>query len=190
MDENDIKKEYIINIEYNNEEKVIKIYEKRRVYTDKDLDYTCIELFEADDIKNYFKIDPILFTNNINFINDSDIFILQFPESNELSFSYGNIKSIKDNNIIYNTSTKKGSSGSPIIKRINQNYIIGLHYGGIQNQNNKDYKFNLGIKFNSILDDIKDSNKINCIYRIEDNINEIQLLHDYNKDINEWKEED
>ena len=38
-------------------EKEIKIDKKRKVFTSKDLDYSCIELFESDDILNFFKID-------------------------------------------------------------------------------------------------------------------------------------
>ena len=129
LNENCIKVGNIINIEYNNKGKTIEIDDKRRVFTDKELDYTCIEIYESDGIEDYFKIDPILFTDNRNSIINSNIFILQYPEGNELCFSYGKIKLIKDNNIIHSASTKEGSSGSPIIRRSNQNYIIGLHYG-------------------------------------------------------------
>ena len=41
--------------------KKIKITEKRRVFTNKELDYTCIELFKSDNIIDYFKIDPKIF---------------------------------------------------------------------------------------------------------------------------------
>ena len=102
LDEENLKVGNIINIEYlkgstlitkeSIKEKKIKIDEKRRVFTDKELDYTCIELYESDGIKDYFKIDPILFTNKRDFIEQSDIFILQYPEGNELSFFYGKIK--------------------------------------------------------------------------------------------------
>ena len=37
--------------------KEIIITEKRRVYTSEELDYTCIELFESDGIKDYFEIE-------------------------------------------------------------------------------------------------------------------------------------
>ena len=180
LDENDIKVGKIINIEYNNEKKKIKIDEKRRTYTDEELDYTCIELYESDNIKDYFEIDPILFEDKKS-IEDSDIFILQYPEGNELSFSYGKIISLEDNNIMHSASTEKGSSGSPIIRRSEQNYIIGLHYGGIKN-----HKYNLATIFDSILNHINDSNKpneINCIYKIKDNENIIQFLHDYDLDV-------
>ena len=85
---NNIKIGKIINIEYLEDkeykEKKIKIDEKRRVYTNEELDYTCIELYKSDDINNYFEIDPNILDEN-NIIN-KDIFILQYPKGNEISF--------------------------------------------------------------------------------------------------------
>jgi hypothetical protein len=163
LNENDIKKGNIINIEILNEKSYTKypiiIDEKRRVYTDKDLDYTCIEIFQSDDLKYYFKIDPILF-NNKRYLKDSDIFILQYPEGNELCFSYGKVLSLQNNNIIHSASTKDGSSGSPIIRRSEDNYIIGIHHGGIKKEKNKYYSFNLATSFDSILNDINKSKEI------------------------------
>ena len=46
---------------YSLKEKQIEITQKRRVFTNKELDYTCIELFESDGIYDYFQIDPNLF---------------------------------------------------------------------------------------------------------------------------------
>ena len=108
-------KKSIFNKSYNTIKKEIKITEKRKVFTNKELDYTCIELFESDGIIDYFKIEPKLFKNDKNNLKDNDIFILQFPYGNDLSFSYGKIKALKDNKIIHNASTYNGSSGSPII---------------------------------------------------------------------------
>jgi len=39
-------------------QKEIKITNERKVFTNKELDYTCIELFKSDKILDYFKIDP------------------------------------------------------------------------------------------------------------------------------------
>ena len=168
--------------------KEIKITDKRRVFTHKELDYTCIELFKSDNILDYFKIDPKLLRNNQNNFKDNDIFILQFPDGNDLSFSFGKVLSLKNNRILHNASTSNGSSGSPIIRRSIEKYIIGLHYGGFK-KNDKEYKFNLAISFDSILNNIKEQiNEINCIYIPDKNINEINLLHDYNLDINGWGE--
>ena len=44
------------NSSYNLVKKNIKITENRKVFTNKDLDYTCIEIFESDGILDYFKI--------------------------------------------------------------------------------------------------------------------------------------
>jgi len=41
--------------------KKIKITDKRKIFTNKELDYTCIELFKSDGISNYFKIDPMIY---------------------------------------------------------------------------------------------------------------------------------
>ena len=58
LNENDIKIGNIINIEYYNKSsyinKKIKINEKRRVFTNKELDYTCIEINESDGYKRLF----------------------------------------------------------------------------------------------------------------------------------------
>ena len=175
---------------YNAIKKEIEITEKRQVFTNKGLDYTCIELFESDGIIDYFKIDSKLFKNDKNNLKDNDIFILQFPNGNDLSFSYGKIKLLKDNKLIHNASTNKGSSGSPIIRRSKNNYIIGLHCGGVKNNKNE-IKYNLATLFDSILDNIIEQNYIiNCIYIPDKDKTEINLLHDYNLDIKYWPQED
>ena len=194
LDENNIKTGKIINIEYLKEsensdnssyiEKEIKIDEKRRVYTNKELDYTCIEIYESDGFKWFYKIDPVLFLDNNNCLENSDIFILQYPKGNEISFSYGKIKAIKNNNIIHSASTEAGSSGSPIIRRTKNNYIIGLHRGAKKGKK-KDCLYNLATRFDSILYDIN-KNEILCIYEVVNNEKEIQLLNDYNLE-NYWK---
>ena len=58
-------------------------------------------------------------------------------ENIDLSFSYGKILSLNDNKIKHDASTDNGSSGSPIIRRSKDNYIIGLHYIGVKNNKNK-----------------------------------------------------
>ena len=161
----------------------------------KELDYTCIELLESDGILDFFEIEPDLFKYGDKFLVNNDIFVLQYPNFNtDLSFSYGKILSIENNEIIHSSSTEGGSSGSPIIRRCKDNYVIGLHSGGIQNIK-KEYKYNIDTTFISILDDIKEKLKENskenlnviiCIYKPKENDKEINLLHDYNVDIKYW----
>ena len=86
--------------------------------------------------------------NSIEIYKGKEIFILQCLKGNELSFSDGVMLGIKDNKIIHNCSTCKGSSGSPIISRYSNNCVIGLHYGS-------DNKINLANNFISIFNDIK-----------------------------------
>ena len=193
LNKNDIKLGNIIKFEYLNNssyiEKQIEINDKRRVFTNEKLDYTCIELMESDKINNYndyFKIEPNLLNNKKN-LNNSDIFILQYPLGKELSFSIGKILYLKENEIYLNSSTEKGLSGSPIIRRSKDNYIIGLYYGGIRKET-KECSFSLATSFDSILSDINKPNEINCIYKKEVNKNEIQLLYDYNDEISKWNQ--
>ena len=130
----------------------------------------------------YFKIDSNIFEYDKNNLKDNDIFILQFPIGNDLSFSYGKILSLKDNKILHSASTDEGYSGSPIIRRSKENNIIGLHYAGFKN------KYNLATYFDSILYNIQ-KNKINCIYIINKNETEINLLYDYNSDLPSYWDE-
>jgi len=104
-------------------------------------------------IRWYFsKIDPKLFKYGKNIFKNNNIFILQFPNGNDLSFSCGQILSFKDNKIIHSASTEIEASGSPIIRRWKDNYIVGLHFGGYKK------RFNLATFFDSILEDIKRRN--------------------------------
>ena len=140
LNEENIKKNKTIHFEIFKDskyiEKKIKIDDKRQVYTNKLLDYTCIEILKSDKINSYFEIDPDLFeSDNINHLKNNDIFILQYPNGNDLSFSCGKILSLKNDYMKHTASTEEGSSGSPIIRRSKDNYIIGLHYGG--NKDNK-----------------------------------------------------
>ena len=192
LNKNDIKLNKEIILEYKNEIKKITITGNRKVYTNEELDYTCIEIFDTDNIKDYFKIDENLIEYSIENYKNKDIFILQYPKRNEISFSSGIILDIKDNKIIHNSSTNKGSSGSPIISRNSDNSIIGLHYGS-----NPDNTFNLSTNIISIFNNIKNyynNNKNNYIIaeieiKEEDINKKILIINSYEevKRINSWK---
>ena len=60
---------------------------------------------------------------------NTEIFVLQYPNRNDLSFSNGKIISFDvDNKIHHSASTDNDSSGWPIIRKCEDNYIIGLHF--------------------------------------------------------------
>ena len=135
------------------------------------MDYTCIEILELDNINHYFRIDPYLLESvNKVFLKNNDVFVLQYPNGNDLSFSYGKILSLKGEYMTHSASTEGGSSGAPIIRRSKDNYIIGLHYGG-----NKDNKYNVSTKIDSILEDISKEKEIKNMYKIKENKQEINL---------------
>ena len=161
LDEERIQNGQTINYKYNKEDKLIELTEKRLKFTDEKLDYTCVQIFEKDGIQDYFKIDPNIKNDyNNQILKDMEIFILQYPEGENFSFSNGTVISYYDIKIRHNASTKRGSSGSPIIKRCINNYIIGIHCSGFNKTmkiNNKTLTYNLAVNFKAILEDIKKS---------------------------------
>ena len=60
---------------------------------------------------------------------NKDIYIVQYPGGNDLSYSEGKIKEINNYEIIYDASTQSGSSGSPILIK-DTTEIIGIHKQG------------------------------------------------------------
>ena len=154
-----------IRINYQNHGKSIEMTKnrkERKIFTDKYLDYCLIELFDDDDFQNFFKIDQDLINKGLNVFKDHDIFILQYPNGNELSFSFGKVLSISDKKLRHNCSTTYGSSGSPVISRSSNESIIGLHYGS-------DSIYNLSTPMLSILNDVFEKIK-KKEYNIKNNI--------------------
>ena len=149
----------------------------RKKYINKEIDYTCIEIFDTDKINNFFRIDKSIF-NNKNDLKNKEIFILQYPKGQKLSHDLGIIKDIEDNIIRHSASTLGGSSGSPLIKRYNLDLILGIHLGG----DKVDKTSNYAIPFDIIIKDIKyqlSNNKINIINnnKIIEYINKINLIY-------------
>ena len=129
------------------EEKSITKYinlNNRIKYTNIEYDTTIIELKEKDEIENYLELDEKIMEDILNNNNKNDkykdetVYIIQYPEG-KLSASYGIIGSIYVNekyNFIHKCSTKRGSSGSPILN-IENNKVIGIHKRGVENKYNK-----------------------------------------------------
>ena len=156
LDKENIKIGERISLEYKSELKNFLLDENRKVFTNEDLDYTCIEIKKEDNFKDFFLIDEnILNDNGYNYENQ-DILILQFPKGGEISFSEGKILELNKNNILYTASTEGGSSGSPLIvrKNVQKYYVIGIHFGGKENK-----KCNIGSNMGSILNDLKMKNE-------------------------------
>ena len=149
----EINKEIIF--EYCKRLKRIKITENRKTFTNKKLEYTCIEILDTDKINKFFRIDETVFNNKNQLIN-KEIFILQYPYG-KLSHDLGRILDINNNIIKHSAITEEGSSGSPLIKRYNNNLIIGIHYGSEKDEKSDNrYLYNVATPFDIIIKDIKD----------------------------------
>ena len=182
LDENSIEFNKVIEIEYLGEIKKIQITNDRTKFTNKIFDYTCIEILNMDKINNFFRIDNIIF-NNRNELKNQEIFILQYPKGKKLAHDCGRIIDIKKDKIIHSVSTKEGSSGAPLIKRYNNNLIVGIHNSGAEVKNNFKYEsVNLATPIDIIIKDIKDQShkNINSVNEIKNNEykNIINIIYD------------
>ena len=96
LNENRIEINKEIEFEYMKEMKKIKITDNRKVFTNKELDYTCIQIFETDGINKFFKIDKQIF-NHRNLLRNQELFIFQYPNGGILTPTCGKIEDITDN---------------------------------------------------------------------------------------------
>jgi len=172
INEDHINNSKIINLEYMNEQKEIKITGERRIYTDKFWDYTCIEIIETDniinfkEIKNLLKVEANALKNNYP---NKQIFILQYPKGDVLAFSSGKILTNDNGKLMHTASTLEGSSGSPLITKFSKS-CIGIHKGFHEN-----ILCNIGISFDLIIDNIKNKIYKNNMIISEIEINEVNL---------------
>ena len=122
------------------------------------LDYTCIQILEKDNIKNFLEIDKNIL--NGNYFSLKKNLLIQIYDF-QLKLSVGNIepktyKNDKEENYIYySCNIQAGWSGGPILTC--DNLLIGVHNAGCS-------KTNKGINIKCIINDIikkieKDKNK-------------------------------
>ena len=133
-------KENIVNLELNG---------RRIIYINEALDTVIIEIKEEDnlDIFDFLSID-----NSVNIINpiliNKKVYLLHYPKTfKDVHITQGHITDILYNyeekngkysyfSFLTDYSSFKGSSGSPVLN-YNNNYVIGLHEGGINSANNE-----------------------------------------------------
>ena len=148
-----IKENSIIELRHNNEIKEVKITSNRFKCTNKELDYTCIQILDNEDYNNFLEIDDNIKCQNPNVQYGNKLGVVyQFPDNQDISCGEGfieGIKKVNDNNIIiHKIITDIGASGSPIVLSDNLK-VIGIHC----RRKNKDT--NRGIYFKNILCDIQ-----------------------------------
>ena len=86
LDEEYIYKEENISIEVDKIKYEINLKNNRYKYTNKELDFTIIEILSEDNIKNYLEIDEFI---ELKDYEEEQIFCLQFPKGGKLSYSNG-----------------------------------------------------------------------------------------------------
>ncbi len=131
-----------IKIEDEKIEKDINL-NNRLIYTSKEYDTSIIEIKEKDNINNFLELDEGIINSIIHNKNDNTkyqdetIYIIQYPEGH-LSVSYGILQDIfedKPYNFLHKSSTRNGSSGSPVINLMNK--VIGIHKKGYDKKYNE-----------------------------------------------------
>lgn len=145
-----------IDIEYLSESKIIDLTPERFKYCNELMDFTIIEIFPKDNIKDFFDLDEGLISKN-SFYKGKDICIIQHPEGKEISFSQGEILDISGFKIKHSASTKEGSSGSPIILT-DKMTVIGIHSFSVSNKN-----MNAGIYMKNIIEYLNQNSITNKI---------------------------
>ena len=123
-----------IKLIVNNKEKIISLKKKRKRWSDKDMDYSCVEILNEDNIEDYYRLDDIF---NKNYTYD------KYINKNIVIFSIMNKKRGHDDGVIkiidkflfvHNCNTLPGSSGGVIINK-NNGLVIGLHKGEYKGKN-------------------------------------------------------
>lgn len=112
----------------------------------KELDYTCIQILEKDNIKDFLEIDKNILNENYPLKNIQSIQIFNY----DYEQSVGEIQKQEEEKkyIRYDCNTDKGWSGAPVLT--NNCLLIGVHNCYVD----KGTKVNKGINIRYIINDI------------------------------------
>jgi len=130
IDKSFLSKNDKISILTNGKMKTIEL-KNRIIYNNKKLDIAIIEIKKKDGIENFLLLDE---ENQDLKISGKTVYLLQYLDTNEPFVSYGIIKDLNKISFNHSCNTIFGSSGSPILN-IENNKVIGIHIGAIQNNN-------------------------------------------------------
>ena len=153
-----------IIIEINNQEKVL-IGKNRKTYYNSELNYSCIEIFETDNIKNFFITDKLNIGQTFNkesYINKS-IIIIGIMKNEQIGFYDGKIKNLRRSKFLFEANLFP-ENYKGIILNPNSNTIIGFHTSVSKNIFiNKN--FGVGIFMKNIFNDIYKISNNDIIYK-------------------------
>ena len=164
LSSNDLKND--IKIKINGETKNLALKD-RKTWTNKEMDFTCIEIKEEEDnIHTFYNLDDKVLDKNYSndcYLNQN-IFIFAINKNDkQIGFSNGVIKKNKDSFFAHPCNSFPGCSGGCIVNQFNNN-VIGIHRGEIETGNEK--AVNLGIYINNVINRIKQS-KENIIQKVK-----------------------
>ena len=115
----------IITLNNDKDDKIIKLNDKRIMYTNKEYDVAIIEI-KPKDVNNYMELEDKLFKEeSYLYYNQESIYNIHYSKE-KVAVSYCLINKIYKSNIIHFCRIDQGSSGSPILN-ISNNKIIGIH---------------------------------------------------------------
>ena len=174
-----------ICIKVNYKEYYISLKLKRRIWSDKNLDFTCIEIVEEDNLIT--RIEPFeIDENNYNIeyklenYDKKEIIIGSLGEKNDIELSQGEIHYIQNNEekFFHNCNINSVFAGGPIM--LNNNLrVIGINCGF---ENNK----NMGIYIKKIIENME-KRIIKCLVDIKLDKNKDGILL-FNQNQNNKKE--
>ena len=124
------------------------------------LDYSVIGVDEYDLSRINPPINPIQYSAQPQAVVGDDVFIFQHPSGEPKQFSYEKIIHIEDPFVYYVTDTRTGSSGSPVLWKLQ---LMAIHLVG-----SKEEAYNKGTLFSAVIDDLQHrhnaNNALNCEY--------------------------
>ena len=90
-----------INISFNNKDKIIEL--ENIIYKNKENNISIIKIKEKYNYIKYIEIDDKLYENESEmYYNNESIYIIQYNNIKDILISYGIIKEINNNKLIYN----------------------------------------------------------------------------------------
>ena len=152
----------------NNDKIEIDLDINRFKMTNKELDFTLIEILPEDNITDFLEIDE--FINSKNYI-DEDIITLHFPEGKNLESLEGKNVKMKKEYLEYSFPDSPTTSGAPIILKYNLK-VIGLFKENYKKK--KKTFFDYAVPFNLILNKL---NFMKCVYNVKEIGEKVQIIN-------------
>ena len=134
IDDNFLENKKLLKLSIDNNLKVLSIDENSKIYSSPrnkyDIMIIRVNKEDLDEFKNYLELESSLFNKDSEkLFQDEQIYILHYPNNDEISVSYGvGIEKINEFDIKHLCNTCNGSSGSPIFQSLTHK-VIGIHKG-------------------------------------------------------------